>query len=389
MLLNDLSKHLSDKFTLENPCYELDENVVCYTFNFISDVSFHNHDHCEQLNINTDGTQLDNGEKENQNFRYAVFAPVKNRLFSEAIIMLHGLNERKWEKYLPWAYQLVLQTQKPVILFPIAYHINRSPLTWICPRLMNKFSIFRKASAPAAENSTFANVALSLRLDRRPQLFALSGIQTYFDIIKLTTDIRAGHIEIFDRQCHIDFFAYSIGALLTETLLISNPLQLFSDSKAFFFCGGSTFDKINGSSRAIMDHQAFDHLHNYVLHHTEIQEKEIKIPKNYAYLLKDGWKAFLAMSGMKKFINDRDEAFQRLINRIKAIGLKGDFVVPGTAIKETFGKVFNNACFDVEVMDFPFKYSHETPFPMNIPKINDSVSHSFQTVFRQASLFLS
>jgi len=388
MLLNDLSKRLSEKFTLENPCYELDENVVCYTYNFMSDISFHD-DEREQFDINTEGTRLDSGEKENQNFRYAVFAPAKSRMFSEAIIMLHGLNERNWNKYLPWAYQLVLQTQKPVILFPIAYHINRSPLTWVCPRLMNQFSIFRKATAPAAENSTFANVALSLRLDRRPQLFVLSGIQTYFDIIKLTSIIRAGHFDIFDHNCHIDFFAYSIGALLTETLLISNPLQLFSDSKAFFFCGGSTFDKINGSSRSIMDNQAFAHLHDYVLHHTEIHKKDIKIPEQNAHLLKDGWKAFLAMSGMKKFINDRDEAFQRLISRIKAIGLKGDFVVPGIAIKETFGKVFNNTRFDVEVIDFPFKYSHETPFPVNIQKMNDSVTQSFHTVFHQASLFLS
>jgi len=389
MLLNDLSKRLSDKFTLENPRYELDENVVCYTYNFKSDVSFHFDDENNSFDVNPEGTPLDSGEKENQNFRYAVFAPAKSQKFSETIMMLHGLNERKWEKYLPWAYQLVLQTQKPVILFPIAYHINRSPLTWICPRLMNQFSGYRKTASPAVENSSFVNVALSLRLDRRPQLFAMSGIQTYFDIVKLTSDIRAGQFEIFDHNCHIDFFAYSIGALLTETLLISNPLQLFSDSKAFFFCGGSTFDKINGSSRSIMDNQAFAHLHDYVLNHTAIREKEIKIPEQNAHLLKDGWNAFLAMSGMKKYIKYREDAFKRLINRIKAIGLKGDFVVPGMAIKETFGKVFNNTRFDVEIMDFPFKYSHETPFPVNIQKISDSVTQSFHTVFRQASLFLS
>jgi hypothetical protein len=138
MLLNDLSKRLSDKFTLDHPRYELDENVVCYTYDFMSDVSFHFDDENECYGVNPEGSRLDSGEKENQNFRYAVLTPAKNRMFSEAIIMLHGLNERNWSKYLPWAYQLVLQTQKPVILFPIAYHINRSPLTWICPRLMNQ-----------------------------------------------------------------------------------------------------------------------------------------------------------------------------------------------------------------------------------------------------------
>jgi len=201
--------------------------------------------------------------------------------------------------------------------------------------------------------------------------------------------MKAGYFDIFQNDCKIHFFAYSIGALLTETLLISNPLQLFSDSKAFFFCGGSTFDKINGSSRSIMDSQAFAQLRNHTLSHTTVLEKEIKIPEKHACLLKDGWIAFLAMSGIKHYIQYRETAFKRLINRIKAIGLEGDFVVPGHAIKDTFGKVVNNTCFDVDVLDFPYKYSHEVPFPVNNHNQNDSVTQSFHLVFNKASVFLS
>ena len=385
MQLNDLSNLLHERFTLEQPHYVLDESVVCHTYDFLSDISLHFDDE----NIHLNGVRLENGEKENQKFRYAVFAPANGIQHSEAIILLHGLNERKWEKYLPWAYQLVMQTHKPVILFPIAYHINRSPLTWVCPRLMNQYSIFRKAAIPAIENSSFANVALSLRIDHCPELFPMSGIQTYFDIIKLASNMKAGHFDIFQKNCSIHFFAYSIGALLTETLLISNPLQLFSDSKAFFFCGGSTFDKINGSSRSIMDSQAFAHLKKFTLNNTAIPEKEIKIPEQQAHLLKDAWKAFLAMSGIRKYTKRRENAFQNLINRIRAIGLEGDYVVPGYAIRNTFSKVLNNKCFDVEVWDFPFKYSHETPFPVNQPKNIDPVTQSFRSVFNKASLFLS
>jgi hypothetical protein len=235
MQLNDLSKYLTGKFTLDNPCYAVDENTVCYTFDFLSDISFH----INEEKINLYGTNLDSGEKENQKFRYAIFAPARNDKFSEAIILLHGLNERTWEKYLPWAHQLVLQTQKPVILFPIAYHMNRSPYSWNSPRLMYKFSDFRKMAIPTVENSTFVNVAISLRMDHCPELFSMSGIQSYFDVIKLISDMKAGHFEIFKENCNINFFAYSIGALLTETLLISNPLQLFSDrlsGKEFHGC---------------------------------------------------------------------------------------------------------------------------------------------------------
>jgi len=389
MQLNDLSTNLASKFTLENPRYSLDENMVCHTYDFLSDISLHFDDESELFKINLDGTHLERGEIENKKFRYAIFVPAKNRKFSEAIILLHGLNERYWKKYLPWAYQLALQTQKPVILFPIAYHMNRSPVTWVCPRLMYKFSASRKAAVPEIENSTFVNVALSLRINNCPELFSLSGIQTYFDIVKLTSAIKAGHFEIFEKDCHIDFFAYSIGALLTETLMISNPLHLFSNSKAFFFCGGSTFDKINGSSRAIMDSHAFAHLRNHLLNNISSHKNEIQIPEKQGYLLKDVWKAFLAMSGNCKYINHREKSFMSLKNRIKAIGLKEDTVVPGHAIKETFGNVVNHIFFDVEVLDFPFKYSHEVPFPENDHKIIDTVTRSFNFVFGKAALFLA
>ena len=388
MELNDLSKHLSERFDLENPRYFLDDNIVCHTYDFNSDISFNYYDKNELFDINLDGTNLENGEKENRDFRYAVFAPSNNLKFSEAIIMFHGLNERNWSKYLPWAYQLVLHTNKPVIMFPLAYHMNRSPFTWKCPRLMNKFSVFRKTTIPLVENSTFVNAAISTRMDNYPDLFAMSGIQTYFDVIKLALKIKSGAFEIFENECKIDFFAYSIGALLTETLLMSNPLKLFSESKAFFFCGGSTFDRINGSSRSIMDSKAFAHLRFHLLNNKSRVKKTIIIPEQYKFLLKKGWKSFLAMSGVRKYVNYRKNAFKQLINRIKAIGLVDDFIIPGYAIKETLGKALKNNRFDVDILHFPFKYSHEVPFPLNQGN-NNIVNSSFCLVFKKAGLFLS
>ena len=62
--------------------------------------------------------------RENTDFKYTVFAPKSNEKFSNAILLLHGLNERSWEKYLPWAEYLCKETGKPVILFPIAFHMT-------------------------------------------------------------------------------------------------------------------------------------------------------------------------------------------------------------------------------------------------------------------------
>ena len=389
MQLTALTKYLSDRFCLENNQYFIDDKVKCHTYDFVSDISFGYEDEKDIFAINLDGNDLENGEKENKTFRYAIFSPTHAAKFSEGILMLHGLNERKWEKYLPWAYQLALETKKPVILFPIAYHINRSPNTWQCPRTMSKFSQFRKENVPSIENTSFANAAISMRLDYFPELFSLSGIQTYFDIVKLTSEIKSGKIEIFEDGCQIDFFAYSIGAFLTETLLISNPLNLFSNSKAFFFCGGSTFDKINGSARAILDSQAFGNLRNHILGEKyNYQNNDIYIPDNLAHLLKEGWKAFLIMSGLHKYVNIRQKVLQPLIHRIKAIGLKEDYVIPGNAIKETFSMTFSNNNFDVDVLDFPFKYSHEIPFPINNQYFNETINSAFNLVFKSAGVFL-
>jgi hypothetical protein len=225
-------------------------------------------------------------------------------------------------------------------------------------------------------------------MDNYPDLFAMSGIQTYFDIIKLASEIKSGSFEIFENDCKINFFAYSIGALLTETLLISNPLKLFSESKAFFFCGGTTFDKINGNSRTIMDSSAFDHLRFHILNNKSKIKNTIIIPEEYKFLLKKGWKAFLAMSGVRKYVRYRKNSFKQLINRIKAIGLVDDYIIPGYAIEETLNRTLKKNNFEVDVLHFPFKYSHEVPFPVNQNNSN-IVNNSFCLIFKKAGLFLS
>ena len=56
---------------------------------------------------------------ENYFFEYPVFTPSGKQKQNKAILLLHGLNERNWNKYLTWAEYLCSNTGKPVILFPI------------------------------------------------------------------------------------------------------------------------------------------------------------------------------------------------------------------------------------------------------------------------------
>ena len=86
----------------------------------------------------------DNGIEENKNFNYIIFAPKRQEKHKEALLLLHGLNERSWEKYLTWAEYLAENTGKAVILFPIAFHMNRTPASWHQPRAILPWAVKRK-----------------------------------------------------------------------------------------------------------------------------------------------------------------------------------------------------------------------------------------------------
>src|SRR5690554_2612645 len=115
----------------------------------------------------------DNYINENISFSYPVFIPHKTKIknYEEAIILLHGLNERNWDKYLTWAEYLCVNSGKPVILFPIAYHINRAPSSWSNPRKMITLLNQRKEKYDDDRSMSFANVALSSRLSQNPERF--------------------------------------------------------------------------------------------------------------------------------------------------------------------------------------------------------------------------
>ena len=109
--------------------------------------------------------------QENKSFSYAIFTPSGRKKNNEAIILLHGLNERTWEKYLTWAEYLTHTTGKPVILFPIAFHMNRTPGLWANPRAILPWVSKRKEEVANVTNSTFANVALSSRYPKTRYAF--------------------------------------------------------------------------------------------------------------------------------------------------------------------------------------------------------------------------
>ncbi|SFD81487.1 DUF6051 family protein [Thermophagus xiamenensis] len=383
-IFQELHIQLKKQFNLNEPVHPVDDNVVIHTFPFesksLKDQS------SVLLNSNFDDSinsldLFDINNNKNQYFRYSVFEPVKRQDRNRAILLLHGLNERSWEKYLSWAYVLALETGIPVILFPLANHINRSPISWSVPRQMIKVVGLREKSYGKIRNSTFVNAALSERMDLVPELFVYSGIQSVADLVTLSQQIIRGKHPLFNAGTAVDFFSYSIGAFVTEVLLLSNPFNLYDDSRAFFFCGGSTFDQMDGRSRTILDDRAFERLKTFLLQ-TDFSALKRKFP---GFLMPVGemiWDAFTSVISLERFRKKPVKTLQRVIQNIKAIGLKKDLVIPGEAIYKTL-KIDPKS--NVRVIDFDFSYSHEAPFPIANNAVSWKVDRSFKNIFNEAS----
>lgn len=325
-------------------------------------------------------TKTDRRMAENATFIYPMFIPSAQRQYGKAILLLHGLNERNWSKYLTWAEFLCRETGKPVILFPIAFHINRAPAWWSNPRKLTDIIDFRRKQYTDEGSISFANVALSERLSENPTRFYLSGRQTSADLALLFRTIKKGRHPVFTEDAQIDIFSYSIGSFLSQTLLMANPRGLFSDSRLFMFCGGSIFSSMYGASRNILDKPTFEKLHHYYVH---IFGHETKVK----WLRDKVFDAFESMISPERKQTEREAFFEQLGNRISGISLARDTVIPYHGIQEAMGMDYTKS--HVRCIDFPFPYSHENPFPVtgniNLSEVNEAYLH----VFSSAAEFLA
>ena len=206
---------------------------------------------------------------ENREFRYHVFMPADVDRARDVVLMFHGFNEKYWHKYLPWAHRLVTQTGKTVVLFPIASHMNRVPVAWSDRRLMHRLSGERRRRFPSIVASTLSNAAISTRLQARPQRFIWSGLQTYGDAIQLMRDIRAGTHPLVAPAARIDLFGFSIGCLLAQILLMTDPGGIFAHTRLCLFCGGAVFNRMSPVSRFILDSECNVALYSYLVEHLE------------------------------------------------------------------------------------------------------------------------
>jgi pimeloyl-ACP methyl ester carboxylesterase len=323
---------------------------------------------------------------ENNHFTYPVFVPGHQRKYSKAIILLHGLNERQWDKYLPWAYFLAKQTQQPVILFPIAFHMNRGPVAWnnaksLAPMIAQRKNKFETQSL------TFANIALSSRLTDDPLRFLKSGYQTADDIILLKKQLEQGLIPLFEQGTQTNIFAYSIGAFVAQIMLLAYPESFAPTSRLFLFCGGAFFNEMNGVSKLIMDQTAFESIREYYVKSIEQEVFTNKLLNSMLTEFPLG-KAFYAMLKEENNKPWREETLNLLAKQVYAIILQKDKVIPALGTEKVM-KCSKNATENYEIIDFPYDYSHETPFPVSGKAPIELVDTCFNEVFTKAAKFLN
>ncbi|CAM2805313.1 hypothetical protein DRF59_14605 [Chryseobacterium flavum] len=379
-------------------------NVIIESISFESKVSDllygSEHQHCgkhkQPLEINQKGYLIYNHPTVdikdfdiecNKKFEYYILKKADIERAEGCIFFFHGLNEKKWDKYLPWAYELAQRTKKAIILFPIAFHMNRAEPIWSDRHHMMEVVSFRKKKYPENMNFSYVNAAISSRLEAHPQRIFWSGLQTYSDVTEVVKSIKSGKIKSIAPEASLDLFGYSIGSFLSMIIKMADPNHYFVQSKVFCFCGGMTIDRMFPISKYIMDTQATVKMLSVF---TELLSSDFKSDSRLKHYQTDSlhpqesW--FKKMLRYNYFQKEREERIREIQSQIKAYVLEKDSVAPPIEALNTLQGGYRNINVDIEIKDFPYEYSHMVPFPLT-HKHKKDVTEAFHQFIKSASDF--
>ena len=380
------TKELCDGFSYEKPFVVPDRPVEVVPFGFQSIMGQQEvarvRDHMKTAPFYP---AADSTVAENREFPYVVFVPSGKEKCDRVIILLHGLNERNWNKYLVWAEDLVMTCGVPVLLFPMAFHMNRTPTSWFTPRWLKPWLNRRKQEIMGLCNASFFNVALSSRLSVDPLRFYSSGLESAYNLYQLMGDMKHGRHPLFAEGVKVDFFAYSIGALLAQVVLMADPCGYAADSALFTFCGGSVFERMNGNSRDIIDQEAYERIRDYYLGNFSQPSQMFAAQDQQTGL--QFTQAFCKMVPSIDVDCKRQPFFTEAQDRIRMVSLRQDTVIPTVGVQEAVG--YDLAGIMTEELDFPYAYTHQTPFPENGKVSDGELELAFRSVFDRAAAFLT
>jgi hypothetical protein len=325
--------------------------------------------------------------KENESFNYHIIRPQGKEKCRKLTFLFHGFNEKDWTKYLPWAKAICKRTQSAVVLFPIAFHMQRAPRHWSSKREMYRLSEERKQRFPNIINSTLSNVAISMRLHSMPQRFIWSGLQTYYDIIQFIEFCKKDlHPEIA-KDFSFNIFAYSIGGFLAQILKLTNYNGYFDNTKVCLFCSGAAFNRLSPVSKFILDSEANVALYSFLVEHFEKMLEKDRLLSHYIREDHAEGLVFSAMLDYKKMREFREGLLRKYEGQIYAISLAKDYVIPSFEIVNTLQGAWRDIKIRVEEIDFDREYLHENPFPVGVPN-SKQVDEDFRATFEKICRFL-
>ncbi|MDR2051096.1 MAG: DUF6051 family protein [Deltaproteobacteria bacterium] len=337
--------------------------------------------------INTTDAEIE----ENLHFRYQVMLPSSSGRARGIVLMLHGFNEKHWLKYLPWAAHIALNTGKAVVMFPIAFHMNRAPAAWSEARSMHRLSKERKGLYPDLIGNSLSNVAISTRLHNKPERFIWSGLESYHDLLDLIEIIKRGEHASIAPEASVDFFSYSIGTLLMEIAVMTNKNGYFSQSRCVAFCGGPVFNRLSPVSKFILDSEANVRLYSYLVEHLDSHMKSDSQLKRLLTAEEEGVN-FRSLLNYRVKLDYREEKLRSLRDRFYAVALARDEVVPPYEVINTLQGSRKDMGIRVDVLDYPYPYRHEEPFPSGIygrASLIGEIDRQFRRTFEPISAFLA
>lgn len=321
---------------------------------------------------------------ENRDFVYHILAPAGMDRFNTAILLLHGLNEQHWEKCLPWALGLARRCARPVILLPLALHMQRAGAGWCAPRAMRDVSLERMERIPGLTASSFSNAAISTRLHAQPSRLFWAAMQSCMDVTALAALLGSGRHSLFGEGTTLDFFGYSIGALLSQLLLMADASPLFADARAMLFCGGTTLDRMHLADRAILDSAAWEAVLRF--YGPELPGHRAKDAR-LDHFLSDAHalgRAFRLMSGYDGSRAERETALVALRDRLLAVALTADTVITPPDTLAVLTGEHGRPGIVTQVLDFTYPYSHIMPFPVQ-PKYEAQVETALDDLLDRAA----
>jgi hypothetical protein len=302
----------------------------------------------------------DQDEAENLAFALPLVLPRRPAPFDRVIIILHGLNESEYRKFFPWACTLA-SAGFPVLLFPIAFLVNRRPRHWM-GNAETQRCLQERQALPGNLVATRYNTILSARIERHPERLFLGGRQSYFDLLGLVASLRHGALTVEDGQdgtlvpwrpfaegTRIDFLAYSIGGYLTLGLLLGEgDTPDLAESQAVVFAAAAPFTHLNPALNAnplspfILDRRATDRVRQF---YAAVE----------ADSLLDNPQGRWCRAILRAEHAVLDPPLQRLRTRLFTIGNTADTVIPPDGMEETFGPL--DCLVPLGAHEYPFSLS--------------------------------